>query len=213
VTPWLLLLLAYLVGAIPTSYWVGRGLYGVDLRREGSGNLGATNTLRVLGWKAALPVVIFDIFKGFAPVWFFPALLAPGDAARLSGALEGSGLLAFTLGCGAAAIAGHVFSVFVRFRGGKGVATSAGVFLGLAPVAVGIALLLFIGLVAGTRIVSLGSIAAALSLPPLIWFTPHTGGRILFAFSLVLCAFILWAHRSNIGRLIRGEENRFGGRA
>jgi glycerol-3-phosphate acyltransferase PlsY len=198
------------MGAIPTSYWVGRGVYGVDLRTKGSGNLGATNTFRVLGWKAALPVVCFDIFKGFAPVWFFPGLLAPAAAASLAGAAGGNGLLAFTLACGTAAIFGHVFSVFVGFRGGKGVATSAGVFLALAPTAVGIALVLFIALAFGTRIVSLASIAAALSLPPLIWFTPHTGGRILFGFSVVLAAFIIWAHRSNIGRLLRGEENRFG---
>lgn len=209
--PWLLLLLSYLLGAVPTSYWVGRGIYGVDLRARGSGNLGATNTLRVLGARAALPVVVFDIFKGFAPVWFFPRIVSAPDAAALGGALGGQGVLFFTLACGAAAIAGHVFSVFVGFRGGKGVATSAGVFLGLAPVAVGIALLLFIALVLGTRIVSLGSLAAAVSLPPLIWFTPHTGGRLVFAFSVVLAAFILWAHRSNIGRLVRGEENRFGG--
>lgn len=211
--PWLLLVTAYLLGAVPTSYWVGKGIYGVDLREKGSGNLGATNTFRVLGAKAALPVVFFDIFKGFAPVWFFPGGVAAGDAASLTSALDGNGMLIFTLACGAAAIFGHVFSIWVGFRGGKGVATSAGVFLALAPVAVGIALVVFLGLAFGTRIVSLGSIAAALTLPPLIWFTPHTGGTIVFGFSVALAAFILWAHRSNVGRLLRGEENRFGGGA
>lgn len=208
--PWLLLVLAYLLGAVPTSYWVGRGIYGVDLRTRGSGNLGATNTFRILGWKAALPVVAFDIFKGFAPVWFSPGLVAAGDGAALATALDGNGLLAFSLACGAVAILGHVFSVWVGFRGGKGVATSAGVFLGLAPLAVALALGVFLSLAVGTRIVSLGSLAAAVSLPLLVWLTPHEGGGILVGFAVALSAFVVWAHRANIGRLIRGEENRFG---
>ena len=195
--PWVLLVLAYLVGSVPTSWWVGRAVYGVDLRREGSGNLGATNTFRVLGWRAALPVVVVDIAKGWLPAAMF---------AGWAGGLSFGWVLAF----GAAAIAGHVFSVFANFRGGKGVATSAGVFLGLAPVATGVCVLLFAVLVGWTRMVSVGSLAAAVALPPLIAFTPHQGGDSLLWFSLALSAFVIWAHRSNIGRLVRGEENRFG---
>lgn len=197
--PWLLVGLAYLLGSVPTSGWVGKGLYGVDLRKEGSGNLGATNTFRVLGWKAALPVVVFDIFKGWLPVAAFPAW-------------AGGTTFAWVLGFGAAAVAGHVFSVFAGFRGGKGVATSAGVFLGLAPLAVGLCLVLFVGLVAATRIVSVGSLAAAVALPILVALTPHRGGDALLLFSVVLSLFVLWAHRANVGRLLRGEENRFGRR-
>lgn len=196
-TPWLLLVLAYLLGSVPTSWWVGRAVYGVDLRREGSGNLGATNTFRVLGWRAALPVVLFDVFKGWLPTAWF---------ADWGGGLDFGWVMAF----GAAAIAGHVFSLFAGFRGGKGVATSAGVFLALAPVAVGVCLALFVGLVSATRIVSVGSLAAAVALPILVAFTPHRGGDALLVFSGALALFVIWAHRANVGRLIRGEENRFG---
>ena len=139
--PLLLVVFAYLLGALPTSFWVGRAIYGVDLRHEGSGNLGASNALRVLGWKAALPVVFADVAKGFVPAWYFPRL----EPAPWSWALA----------YGAAAILGHVFSVWVRFKGGKGVATSAGVFLGLAPWAVLVGFAVWAVTVAGTRIVSL----------------------------------------------------------
>ena len=118
----ILLGLSYLLGAPPTSYWVGRGIYGVDLRERGSGNLGATNTFRVLGWKAALPVVLVDVTKGFLPVWLFP---------QIAGAS-----LAWTLAFGGAAVVGHIYSLWVGLRGGKGVATSAGALVGLPPGAV-----------------------------------------------------------------------------
>jgi glycerol-3-phosphate acyltransferase PlsY len=196
VNPLLLLTLSYLLGAVPTSHWVGRGAYGVDLRTVGSGNLGATNTFRVLGWKAALPVVLFDMFKGWLPVWFFPSLLAAPD-------------LGWTLAFGSAAIVGHVYSVWARFRGGKGVATSAGVFLALAPWAVLVGLVVFAGLALATRIVSLGSLAAAVVLPVAVALTPHVGGATLVWFTVVLAVFVVWAHRSNLRRLLRGEENRF----
>ena len=194
---WVFLGLAYLIGAVPTSLWVGRLFFGVDLRKEGSGNLGATNTFRVLGAPAAVPVLLFDMFKGFLPVWAFA---------------EWAGVEAFgwTLAFGAAAIFGHVFSVFAGFRGGKGVATSGGVFTALAPTAVGICFLAFWVVVLPTRIVSLGSITAAILLPIGIAFTPHQGGTGLVVFASALSAFVIWAHRANIGRLMRGEENRFG---
>lgn len=208
--PWLFLTLSYLFGAIPTSYWVGRSVYGVDLRREGSGNLGATNTFRVLGWKAALPVVLFDVFKGFAPVQFATELV---DLGALPLLLSQSEALPFVLIGGAMAIVGHVFSVWVGFRGGKGVATSAGVFLALAPWAFLAALGIFSLLVGITRMVSVGSLGAALLLPLLVWSTPHRGGGVVVGFSVLIALFVIWAHRSNIGRLLRGEENRFGSRA
>lgn len=197
--PWLLLALSYVVGSMATSLWVGKGFFGVDLREAGSGNLGATNTFRVLGWRAALPVALIDILKGWVPVTFFPTW---------AGEVTFGWVLAF----GAAAIAGHVFSVFVHFRGGKGVATSAGVLVGLAPIAAGVCLAAFVILVGTTRIVSVGSLAAAVLLPIMVAFTPHRGGDALFAFSLALAAFVIWSHRANIGRLLRGEENRFGSR-
>lgn len=198
--PFLLVVLGYLAGSVPTSFWVGRAFYGVDLRREGSGNLGATNTFRVLGWKAAIPVVVVDVTKGWLPVWLFPRIDAP------------EALWSWALAYGAAAILGHVFSVWVRFRGGKGVATSAGVFLGLAPWAVLVGLLVFGITVLATRLVSLGSVLAALALPvvmayvPVAW--PLEARPTLVWFSVALAAFVLWAHRANIRRLLRGQERR-----
>lgn len=196
--PALLVVLAYLLGATPTSFWVGRAVYGVDLRTQGSGNLGATNTYRVLGAKAALPVALFDVFKGWLPAALF---------ARWAGVDEA---LLWSLCFGAAAILGHVFSLWVGFKGGKGVATSAGVFLALAPWAALICLGAFALVVRGTRMVSAGSITAGALLAPAVAFTPNRGGTPLVLFSAALAAFVIWAHRANIGRILRGEENRFG---
>lgn len=191
-----LVALSYLLGSTPTSYVIGKYVHGIDLREHGSGNLGATNAFRVLGVKSALPVVFVDIAKGFVPAWYFPRLVGAG--------------LGWTLAFGVAAILGHMFSVWVRFRGGKGMATGAGVFLALAPWAVLVGLVLWLALTIGTGYVSVGSIAAALALPALVALTPHRGGWGVFWFSLALGLFVVWAHRGNVRRLLRGEENRFG---
>lgn len=189
----LLLLAAYLLGATPTSYIAGR-IRGIDLRRHGSGNLGATNAFRVLGWKAATPIFIIDIAKGWFPAAFFPLWDASPRAE-------------WALAYGAAAILGHVFSVFVRFKGGKGVATSAGVFLALAPYAVLAGLVVWAVIVYATGYVSLASIAAAALLPPLVFGL--RGASPVFWVSLALALFVVYAHRANIRRLLRGEEHRF----
>ena len=147
----LAVLASYLLGAIPTSYLVGRIFRGIDLREHGSRNLGATNLYRTLGWKFAVPVALFDIAKGAVPVILIAPLVT---SSRL-----------FALACGAAAVVGHVLSVFVRFRGGKGVATAAGVMLGFSPVAVAIAAVVWAAVVFSTGYVSLGSMIAAASLP------------------------------------------------
>lgn len=202
-SPWVLLAFAYALGATPTSFWVGRTVYGVDLRDEGSGNLGATNAYRVLGARAAIPVLLFDVFKGWAPVALLPLL-----AVRLGGAELSDGMV---LALAGAAIGGHVFSFWVRFRGGKGVATSTGALLALAPGAVLAGFLGWLVLVGITRTVSVGSIAAALIVPIAVRFTPHAGGTAMVWFTAGLGLFVIWAHRSNIGRLVRGEEPRFGG--
>jgi len=193
-----LLALAYLIGATPTSYIIGKAFHGIDLREHGSGNLGATNAFRILGAKSAVPVVIVDIAKGFVPTWLFAPLAGVG--------------FGWTLAFGASAIVGHMFSVWVGFKGGKGMATSAGVFLGLAPWAVLGSLILWAGLTFFTGYVSVGSIAAALAMPILVALTPHAGGGTLLWFSVGLAAVVVWAHRANIRRLARGEENRFGRR-
>ncbi|HUF49222.1 MAG TPA: glycerol-3-phosphate 1-O-acyltransferase PlsY [Longimicrobiales bacterium] len=190
----LLVAAAYLLGSFPTSYIVARLARGIDLRQHGSGNLGATNAFRVLGWKAAMPIFVVDIAKGFLPAFFFPAL-------------DGSGQLGWQLAYGAAAILGHVFSVFVGFRGGKGVATGAGVFLALAPHAVLGGLVIWSALVFLTGYVSLASLAAAAALPVLVALS---GARAdVLALSMALSLFVIYAHRANVGRLLRGEEHRF----
>jgi glycerol-3-phosphate acyltransferase PlsY len=193
---YLLLALSYLLGATPTSYWVGRAFHGLDLRQHGSGNLGATNALRVMGWRWAVPVMVVDVAKGFVPVRFFPGLV---DAP-----------FGWTLAFGAAAIFGHMYSLWVGFRGGKGVATSAGVFLALAPWAVLVAFVVWSGVAAATRYVSVASMSAALALPVLVALTPHRGGSALLWFTVALALLVIWAHRSNVRRLVRGEESRIG---
>lgn len=186
---------SYLVGAIPTSYLVSRLVAGIDLREHGSGNLGATNLYRVLGWKYAVPVASFDIAKGAVPVLCFAPLV--------------SGSKLFALACGVAAIVGHVFSVFVRFQGGKGVATAAGVMLGLTPAALGIAALVWVVLVAVTGYVSLGSIAAAAVLPLAVYLLERPARAELIWIDAAVAAGVIVLHRRNIQRLLRGTEHRF----
>jgi acyl phosphate:glycerol-3-phosphate acyltransferase len=197
VTPWLLLVVAYLLGAVPASYIAGRLAQGIDLREHGSGNLGATNTFRVLGARVAAPVMLFDILKGTAPVVLFP---------RWDGAAAWGWALAY----GAAAIVGHVFSVYMRFRGGKGVATAAGVFLALAPLQLLGGLAVWLAVLRGTRMVSAASISAALAVALLAVVTPVRAEVRLLALGVV--AFVVLAHRSNLVRIMRGEEPRFGRR-
>lgn len=191
---WLLLILSYLLGAIPTSFLAGRLFRGVDLREHGSGNLGATNALRVLGWRAAVPVMLVDVAKGWVPTALFPLWIAA----------SGPG---WSLAYGTAAIVGHVFSVFVGFRGGKGVATSAGVFLALAPWAVLIGAIVWGVTLVLTRIVSLASLVAAVVLPMAVFATNEP--RTVFGLSVALAVFVFYAHRANIRRLARGEELSF----
>ena len=186
------LLAAYLLGSIPAAYLAGRAR-GVDLRAHGSGNLGATNALRVLGWKVGLPVFLFDAAKGFVPAYFFW---------RWFDAHPHWGLL-----YGLAAIVGHVKPVFLFGRGGgKGVATAAGVFLGVAPLATGVAVAAFAAVLAVSGYVSLGSLTAAVALVVAVAATIGVRGPV-FPVAAVVAAFVFWSHRANIGRLRRGEES------
>lgn len=196
-TAWLFLLLAYVIGSIPTSYIAGRVAGGIDLREHGSGNLGTTNAFRVLGWRIGAPVFAFDVSKGFLPAAFFPLW---------DHAVAGEWALAY----GAAAILGHVFSIFLGLKGGKGVATGAGVFLALAPWALGATLLAWTALAWRTRLVSLASLAAALILPLAVYLI--RGAGVVLWLALAAGVFVVYAHRSNVRRLLRGEEHRFGDR-
>jgi glycerol-3-phosphate acyltransferase PlsY len=200
VHPLLALAIAYAVGSIPFAYLAGAAA-GVDLRTQGSGNLGATNVFRVLGWKIGILVFLADALKGAIPVLLLPPRIqAPGDP------------VLWALACGVAAILGHVRPLYLGFRkGGKGVATAAGVFFALAPLPMLITFAAFVAIVLGTGYVSLGSLAAAALLPVLL-FATHGATSPLFIVSVVIACFVYWTHRANIGRLRRGEEHRFGKR-
>jgi len=185
----LLIFAAYLVGAFPTSYLIGKW-HRVDLEKEGSGNLGATNVYRVLGFTPALAVVSVDLFKGFFPVWFFPQW--DGH----TGAWE--------LAYGFSAILGHCWPIYTRFRGGKGVATAAGTLLAVAPVALLIALFVWIGTLLLTRIASLASLMAATLIPLLARGAEAPTPIVLYA--LLLASLVWWRHRTNLVRLAQRKE-------
>lgn len=195
----LALVASYLLGAIPTSHLVSRVFAKIDLREHGSGNLGATNLYRVLGWKYAIPVALFDISKGAIPVLVFAPRVADSEL--------------FALACGVAAILGHVLSVFVGFKGGKGVATAAGVMLGLTPLALAVAATVWGLVVLLTGYVSLGSIAAAAVLPFAVYLLERPFTPELLWIDAAVAAGVIFLHRRNIQRLFRGTENRFGRRA
>ena len=195
--PWLAA--SYLLGAIPTSYLTGRVFRGIDLREHGSRNLGATNLYRVLGWRYAVPVGLFDAAKGLVPVLVFAPQVSSSEL--------------FALVCGVTAVLGHAFSVFVGFRGGKGVATAAGVMLGLAPVALAAAAVVWAVLVYTTGYVSLGSIVAAAVFPLAVAVLEPPDQPLVLWLDVAVAAAIIWFHRGNIRRLLNGTENRFGRRA
>lgn len=187
------LIVSYLTGSFPSSYLAGR-VAGVDLRQRGSKNLGATNVYRVLGWKYAVPVGVMDVVKGAVPV----ALYAP---------LAGSEPWV-PMSMGVAAVLGHVFSVFLRFKGGKGVATAAGAVLGLAPLALGLSAVVWVLTLALTGYVSLASMLGAVAFPVAARITVPDD-TYTFGVGLLLALFIVVTHRSNIRRLASGTENRF----
>jgi acyl phosphate:glycerol-3-phosphate acyltransferase len=195
----LALFASYALGSIPAAYLAGRSR-GIDLRKHGSGNLGATNVFRVLGSRIGTTVFIFDMLKGAVPVLVF---------ARWVDSRVAAPVLVQIL-CGIAAIAGHVRPMWLMFgRGGKGVATAGGVFLALAPIETSLALVAFALTLLASGYVSLGSLVAAVLLPVLLFI--REGARSpLFVVCAVIAVFVFWMHRANIQRLRHGTENRFG---
>ena len=195
--------LSYALGSVPTGLWLGRWLRGVDIRQHGSKNIGATNTLRVLGKSLGALALAGDIGKGAIAVLLF-ARLADWPYAALA--------------CGVAAILGHSASLFLKFQGGKGVATSAGVFLGLAPLPTLIGVAVFALVVAWSRMVSAGSIVAAVAMSVAVFLLPHEWatwptrlmpeGPVLRIIAASIAAFVVIKHRSNVARIVRGEESR-----
>ena len=194
-----LVLAAYLLGSIPSAVWIGRRFYGVDVREHGSRNAGATNTLRVLGAKAALPVFAIDLAKGYAAVALSWLACCPEGSPQMYN-------LRFALA--AAAVIGHIFPVFAGFKGGKGVATVAGAVLGVYSPAVLLCLATFAVVFVLTRYVSLSSMIAGSMLPVYTVFVFHRTYVPLIVFFCAVAVLLIFTHRKNIKRLLRGEENK-----
>ncbi len=194
------LLLAYLLGSIPTAVWVGKVFYNTDVREYGSGNAGATNTFRVLGKVAGIPVLLIDCLKGLVAVkltFFF-----------VEEPISNAAFVNYQLALGISAVIGHIFPIFAGFRGGKGIATLLGVMLAIHPQGALISLLVFLVIFAITKYVSLGSMTAALSFPFVIVLVYQTTVPSLIVFSMFIAILVLITHQKNIERLIRREESK-----
>lgn len=191
---------AYLMGSIPTAVWVGKWFYGVDVRNEGSGNAGATNTIRVLGLKAGIPVLLIDVIKGSIAVAAVPVIMGAFGNDVVSPLLK--------IGAATAAVVGHTLPLFAGFRGGKGVATLLGVGLALFPVAAWVAVAIFAIVLTVSRYVSLASITAGVTFPFLVFFvfpSPHWTYEIL---AVLIALFLPFTHRKNVKRLLNGTESK-----
>lgn len=209
----LIALLSYIIGSVPIGLIISKLFFGFDIRSKGSGNIGSTNAYRVLGWKGGLAIQIIDILKGiFAvaviAVWFGNGLSFP----NITGFED---LTLIKVGAGVFAVIGHIWSVFLKFKGGKGVNTAAGMLIALVPIDVAVAFGLFSIAVIFSGYISLGSITAAFTIPSSL-FVRHNflnvdipGYSTLIYFSLLICAMVIYTHRSNIKRMLEGKENRF----
>lgn len=197
-------LTAFLLGSIPTGFLVARAK-GIDIRTVGSGNIGATNAMRVLGKPAGIFVLLMDALKGFAAVWLCgKILLALNTAPEV---VQPACILA-----GIGAVLGHNYTPWLKFKGGKGIATTAGVYLALAPLPLGIALGVFLLAVLVTRFVSVGSMAAAVALAAAVWILAP-GNLFLNVVTTALSALAIYKHKGNVRRLMAGTENRLGKKA
>lgn len=193
-------IMAYMLGSIPAAVWIGKRFHNIDVRQHGSGNAGATNVIRVLGWKTGIPVLIIDVAKGclaaLLPVFF-----------NLAG--HGSSLLInLQIIAGVTAIIGHIFPMFAEFRGGKGVATVFGVLLALQPLLTISSIGVFLVVLLITGIVSVSSMSAGIAFPILLFFVFDTPSLVFKIFSIFVAIALLVTHHKNIGRLIRGEESK-----
>jgi glycerol-3-phosphate acyltransferase PlsY len=194
----LFILIAYLLGSIPTAVWLGKSWYNIDVREHGSKNAGATNTFRVLGKKPGIIVLIIDIIKG-AIASLLPFYFYTGTTDQVVNLQIITSIVA---------VVGHVFPCFANFKGGKGVATSLGVIIGLHPSAALICMAVFLVIFLSTHFVSLGAMLGALTFPLSIVFIFHTPSFWLVVFSHVLAFLVILAHRKNIQRLLKGEESK-----
>jgi glycerol-3-phosphate acyltransferase PlsY len=197
------LILAYLFGSIPTAVWIGQAFYGIDIREYGSGNAGATNTFRVLGKKAGIPVMLIDILKGWTATnlaYFIPLAMVGNHNSIVFTNYE----LAF----GIAAVMGHLFPIFAGFRGGKGIATLFGMVLAVHLQAALLCVGVFIIVLLITRYVSLGSIMAGFTYPIAVAFVFPVSIRAVVIYGMCMCILILVTHQKNIERLLKGKESK-----
>lgn len=192
--------IAYLLGSIPTAVWIGKKFYNIDIREHGSGNAGTTNTIRVLGWKNGIPVLLVDLGKGWLatmlPVFF---KIAEQDS---------SAEINLQIMAGIIALFGHIFPVFAGFRGGKGVATVFGALLALQPLLTVSCFVVFLIVLLLTGIVSVSSMSAGLAFPIILLLAFDSPSHIFKLFSVFVSIALIVTHRKNIGRLLRGEEAR-----
>jgi glycerol-3-phosphate acyltransferase PlsY len=195
----ILIVFAYLIGSIPSSVWLGKRFYKIDVREFGSGNAGATNTFRVLGKKAGIVVLVCDILKGSLAV-----LLANLSLYQISS----NQFVNLQLALGISAVVGHVFPVFAGFRGGKGVATILGIVICLTPITSALVLIVFLTVLILTRYVSLSSIMAGISYPILLKFILKNDNQTLFIFSIFVSILLVITHKKNISRLLKKQESR-----
>jgi len=195
----ILIIIAYLLGSIPTSVWIGKYFYGIDIREHGSGNAGATNTFRVLGKKPGIIVLIIDILKGSAAVslayWFEDVLPA-------------NEFIDIEIGLAIACVFGHIFPVFAGFRGGKGVATLLGATIIITPISCALALVVFLIVLFSTRYVSLSSMSAGVSYPFILHFILHNQHPSLTIYSILIALLLIITHRKNIRRLLTHTESK-----
>ncbi len=209
----IVIVLSYIVGSIPTSIIASKLLHGMDIRQHGSGNAGGTNVMRVLGWKIGLAVILFDLFKGVAATMFV-ARLFWDPSLPFQNRTPFEDFTVVQIICGVAAILGHVWTLFAGFRGGKGVATGAGMLLALAPIEFAVAVVIFAAVFSSSRYVSLGSIAGAVAFPLTMFFRENVfkveihGYHTLIFFAIGTSLLLIYTHRENIKRLLRGTENK-----
>jgi glycerol-3-phosphate acyltransferase PlsY len=194
-----LILGAYLLGSIPTAVWIGKIFYGIDVREFGSGNAGATNTFRVLGKKAGIPVLLFDIVKG---------TLAVALAFLSNINFYSPDFINLEMVLGVSVLIGHIFPVFAGFRGGKGVATILGIVICILPLACVFALFIFLFTLLATRYVSLSSLMAGVTFPFILQFIMHNQNPVLTIFSITVAVLLIITHRKNIARLFKNQESK-----
>jgi acyl phosphate:glycerol-3-phosphate acyltransferase len=196
------IIIAYLIGSIPTSVWIGRFFYNVDVRTRGSGNAGATNTIRVLGYKAGIPVLVFDIFKGWLAVYI--GYFFWKDTQQFPDFIELKIMLAV------AAVIGHVFPIYIGFKGGKGIATLLGVGIAIYPLGACISVVIFAIILIMTSYVSVSSITAAIMFPIVeVLILGHNEYISLIILAICVAIFVPITHRKNIQRLMKGKESKF----